>query len=236
MIRIQFLLALSCTVASLCSSGTAFADVVYSIDFETESNPSDYNPNYDQADPGGISTKSYDAGTGFDGSRALRVGFDTATEPFSVSYFTNIAQSAVDPPTSTNASDYILSFDVRIEGFNPGTTSVSTQFSLALNDVKYEGTLNSTEVYQTVTANLGSLNETQGGMLDLNDFNTGTRQFRVAFLGLNDKFEETATNNAYFVDNITLSTVTAVPEPSSLALLAISGVGIVALRRRKSAC
>lgn len=207
--------------------------LIYEIDFNTETGtPGDYNPNYDQADPAGISSKDYVAGVGFDSTRALQVDFDTTGDPFSVSFFTNLASSAVDTPTANDVSGYTLSFDVRIEGFDADDSSVYTQYDLRLNDVNYRGTFNSTATYQTVTSNLGTLTQTEvGGTFDLGDFATGTRQFRVGFLGLNNKFD-LDTNNRYFVDNIQLNQVAAVPEPSSLALVAI-GIIVCLIRRRR---
>ena len=211
---------------------TSSAGIVYNLDYNAPTAP--FNPNFDQADPTGISTKSYTAGTGLDGTRALQVDFDTTSDPFSVSYFTNLSNSAVDTPTSTVLSDYTLSFDVRIEGFEPGTSDVFTQFDLTLNDVNYRGILNSSASYQTVSSTLNLLTETAGGSFDLGDFAAGTRQFRVGFLGLNGRFG-TDTDNVYFIDNISLTqTLVAVPEPSSFAYFSVACVcGL--FRRRYSA-
>ncbi|MDA8744780.1 PEP-CTERM sorting domain-containing protein [Rubripirellula amarantea] len=220
-------------LAGALVTSSSSADLIYELDFNTETGtPGDYNPNFDQADPVGISARSYTAGTGMDGSRALQVDFNTTGDPFSVSYFTNLSSSSVNAPTSANASDYDLSFDVRIEGFDFDSTSVFTQFDLRLNDVNFQGTLNSTSTYQTVTTNLGAMTNTLAGTFDLGDFTTGTRQFRIAFLGLNGKFD-TDTNNTYYVDNIRLNEVVAVPEPSSLGMLAIGMLGGVTYWRKR---
>ncbi len=94
-IKNLLLLAAFVLTSTLCGNLTADS-VVYDLDFETESSTDDYNPNYDQADPGGVSTKTYDANGGAGGTRGLRVDFDlTGSSPFSVSYFTNLGSSSL---------------------------------------------------------------------------------------------------------------------------------------------
>lgn len=218
----------SCLISATLLCSNASAAVIYSLDFNTETGtPGDYNPNYDQADPGGISTKGYVASVGDDGSRALQVDFDTTGDPFSVSYFTNLSSSSVDSPTSISTADYTLSFDVRIDGFDGDDSSVFSQYSITLGDEKFEGSFNATASYQTIEVSLDSLTNTGASSFDLSDF-TGTQQFRVAFLGLNNKFD-LDNNNSYFVDNIKLAQI---PEPSSIALLGVVGLGFLVRRRR----
>ncbi len=227
-----------CTAALLfgvtvCSNATAEL-VIYNVDFNTErpTQPGFFNPNYDQADPGGISTKTYSAAAGLDGTTALRVDFDTTSNPFSVSYFTNLASSAVDAPVSANLSDYKLSFDVRIEGFDANDVNTFSQYSIIFGDERYDGTFNATSSFQTVVADLDMLSSAGTGTFAPTDF-TGTQQFRVAFLGLPNKFD-LDTNNSYFVDNIRLVQAVAIPEPSSFALVGLAAAGLFYRRKRAS--
>ncbi|TWT50435.1 PEP-CTERM motif protein [Rubripirellula amarantea] len=215
--------------ASVFASNSSYADVIYELDYNSGS-----NANYDQADPGGISTKSYTAATGLDGSTALQVDFDTTGNPFSVSYFTNLSSSAVNVATSGNAADYDLSFDIRVEGLDTGVFSVSTQYDLVLNDVTFRGTLNSTTAYQPFSVNLATLTNVGSGTFDLADIGSGTQQFRVALLNAGQRFGND-TNNSYFVDNVRLTELTAVPEPSSLAFMSLAMLGgVTCWRKRRS--
>ncbi len=233
---IKMLSALAILFASVACPKIAFADVIYDLDYNTQTGAvGNFNPNYDQAD-NGASVISYEAGAGSDGSRSLRVDFDTTTNPNSVSYFTNLASSSVSAPTSGNASDYTLSFDVRVEGFDTGQSQVFTQYDLRIGDEVFRGNLNGNVTDRTVMVNLGDLTNAGAGNFETGDF-AGTQQFRIDLAnfagGLQVPFASD-TNNAYFVDNIRLEQITSIPEPSSLSLLAAGILGLSLRRKRRT--
>ncbi|QEG23618.1 PEP-CTERM sorting domain-containing protein [Mariniblastus fucicola] len=222
-------------ISTAIFTGSALGDVVYLVDYNTEISTDDYNPNYDQAD-NGSSAITYSDATGLDGSRAAQIDFDTSTGPQNVSYFTDLAASEMNAATSADASDYILSFDIRIEGFDTGQTQVYSPYELKLGDVSFQGNLNATASYQTVSANLGDLSMGGAGTFDLTDFDSG-QQFKIGFsnfgTNLTEQFGSDA-DNRYFVDNVTLSQIDAVPEPTTLALIGLGVLAFAGTRKRKN--
>ena len=208
---------------SLLSSESNGDTVIYNRDYTVD-------PSFDEADPTAIADEIYVDDAGPDSSRALQVDFDTTTNPFSVAYFTNLGNSAVDPATSSNLSDYVLTFDIRADGFDIGQDDVSSQYSLTINDAVFEGTFDTTATYQTIEANLSTIST--GGTFEPADFSSGSQQFRVSLLGISGRFGQD-TGNLLQLDNVRVTQVAVVPEPGSLSLLAL-GTLLVSCRRRRA--
>lgn len=223
--------------AALFSMGVTSEKVVAGVVFDLNYNLGS-NPNYDQADNSAITTISYPAATGLDGSTALQVQFDTTgVSPsdgnpwFSTSYFTNLSNSFVAAGVSDDADDYVYSFDYSVEGFAAGQSSVFTQVRIQLDDARFESSLNATATPQTFSMKLSDMT-LSAGTFSAADLLTGTRQARVAFLDISNRFGQD-TDNFFRLDNFRLTEVTAIPEPSSMLMFAAVGM-VCLLRRRRS--
>ncbi len=204
---------------------TASAQIVYSLNWQTGGT----SPGYDQADPGAITSLSTVA-NGPGGTLARNLTFDTTTEPFSIQYFANY-NTKLFTPTSGNAADYILSFDVRAVGLANGNDG-NGQFETVFNDARFQSSFSATSSFQTISIALSDMTLVSG-TFEASDFDSGTQQFKLNQLGVSGvgRYGQKA-GNALIFDNVTL---TAVPEPSTVALLGLGAAGLAIFARRRRA-
>lgn len=220
--RSLLITSIAALVGSVASSP---AQVIYSLTWE--SGPT--SPGYDQADPGGITALSTVA-NGPGSSLARNLTFDTTASPFSISYFANF-NTKVNAATSNFASDYILSFNVRADGLANGNDGYG-EFSVVFNDTTFTKVLSVTNTFQTISFALSDMTLT-GGTFDATDFNSGNQRWRINQQGISGVGRYgTKTGNVLIFDNVK---VEQIPEPTSLALLGLTGMALLGFRRRRSA-
>lgn len=220
--------SLKIVAASLAAALTGImassAQTIYLLDWEAPST----TPGYDQADPGAITSLST-LPNGPGGSNARNITFDTTGSPFSISYFNTFNATHVNAPTSNSASDYVLSFDVIAVGLADGGVGYG-QFQVTINDAVFNYEFSATDSFQQITIALSDMNLISG-TFELADFSTGPQEWYFNQLGISqvDRYGEKP-GNVVIVDNIS---ITQVPEPGAMALLAFSGATVLLLRRRR---
>ena len=158
------------------------------------------------------------------------------------------------PLDGASASDVRLSFDIAALGQFDGSSPLSGDIEIELQQYDADGLVGqrgyrfffdavaqgsgASSPFETVSFTLdqGTLTKDSLGLdadfnnVNFNFFATGT----ATNANFNGVFGYDA-NNALVLDNITLSTVAAVPEPGSALLLLVGAAGAAGLRRRKSA-
>lgn len=210
---------LTCLSASIANGG-----VVYELNFDST------NPAYSQAGGAGAPNLSL-TGSGFTGNGAVLSFAPASASDGAVNFFSNVSLSAGDllsSPSSTEASDYIFSFDSKVDGLQSPNANTYVQVQFKLGGVTYQSGFNVTEQFANYQFTLPS------GPIDPADFTSDSPrpEFRFDVFNIGSAFG-TDTGNSLSVDNLRITEVTAVPEPSSMALLAFGGAGL-AWRRRKS--
>jgi len=184
---------------------------------------------------GGASPANNIVAPGFGGSgNAMAFTFNTVSGT-SVNIQTATLATAPSGATSANLADYVLSFDMAIQGVDITTGFGGLQISVQGNDggifgqaavspfvVPGAGTANSG--YQHYSFNLGPPWTANGGGLQIS---TATSlAFGIGVVAFGNSM--TASPETLLVDNIQ---ITLVPEPSACAML-VSGLGIFAGWRR----
>ena len=150
--------------------------------------------------------------------------------------------------TSSYPSEYAVVFDVAANGFAPSNVDIFLQFRNSTNDNQLGAQLsinqNSADLAPFITQ-LGAtddpvevsipLSAFAGVPTDVSGLLTSDRiQFQFFTRSLDANYSADA-GNVLVLDNVgvSLDAAVAVPEPSSLAMLAVGGVVIATRRRRK---
>ena len=165
---------------------------------------------------------------------AMAVTFNTVSGT-TINLQTATLATAPSGATSANLSDYVLSFDMNIQGVDVSAGYGGLQFSVQANDggifgvgavspfvVPAGGTAGSG--YQHYSYNLGTFSAGSGGTLDPSTATSLAFGIGAILYGNN----MTASPETLLVDNVQISMV---PEPSTFALLA-AGLGLLAGWRR----
>ncbi|MGZ0655414.1 PEP-CTERM sorting domain-containing protein [Coraliomargarita sp. W4R53] len=215
------------TGAALTISALSLSAQTVIYDFDYDGN----NPS--SATAGSALNQSYSiTADGVGGTNAGNATFDSTSDSGSFSFGHTISNgrngSIAD---STNASDYILTFDVKAIGLLDGQ-SISGQAQLSFNfsdqiTANASNAINITDTFQTYTLNLGSDFNT-AATINLTNINNNM-QFRIDDFSAHDHFGYD-TGNSIIFDNVSL---TQVPEPATYAALTgLLALGFVMIRRR----
>ncbi|SMP76075.1 PEP-CTERM protein-sorting domain-containing protein [Neorhodopirellula lusitana] len=225
----------------IAGSLSAVAAPVYSLmDFDA------LGSTYGQADTSVVSpavkTLNYginENSDGVGGTSASTHGFD-----FSGAGTGNQAKIFYNLPTGTfqagnavsnNASDYLVSFDIRADGL--AGTDVDANFKVKLNGAEFSSIVTYTNTYNTITLNLGDDMTASGSSFEATDFTDGSQtiEFQISSASRDDKFDADS-GNAMYLDNFQINAVdaVAVPEPASFALLGVGSLCLIARRRRRN--
>lgn len=206
----------------------AVASPVFNMDFDTTT------PTYAQADGIGVKTLSYNTPNtdGVGGTTGSVYTFDLTGVTgfvFNNPFYQINNTSGFLGATSSDASDYEVSFDIRAEGLTG--SSVGAQFDLQLGDAAFQTGVTYTDTYTTVTFNLGSI--ALDSNFDVSDFTASSgfqRQFKFTVFGSDSpsRFDADA-GNALFLDNFQINEI---PEPASMMLV---GVGSLCMLARRNA-
>ncbi|MDQ8192910.1 hypothetical protein QEH59_00635 [Coraliomargarita sp. SDUM461004] len=215
------------TVTTLSASTLALTaqTIIYEFNYDGK------NPSSDTA--GSALNRSYSiTADGVEGSNAGNATFDSTNASGSFSFGQTLSNgSNGDTADSTNASDYILSFDVKAIGLLAGQ-SISGQAQLSFNfsdQITASGSnaIIITETFQSYTLNLGSDFNTVANINIANINNN--MQFRIDDFSAHEHFGYDAGNSIIF-DNVKL---TQIPEPSTYSAIAsLLALGLVMIRRR----
>lgn len=166
---------------------------------------------------------------------AMSVTFFT-TNGITVNFQTATLATAPSGATSSSLSDYVLSFDMAIEGVDISAGYGGLQVSLQGNDggifgvgevspfiIPPGGTAGSG--YQHYSYNLSTFTASSGGALNLST--ASTLAFGIGVVAYGNGMD--ASPETFLVDNIQ---VTMIPEPTSLALMGC-GAALFFVRRSK---
>ncbi len=224
-------------LAAIAISGigamSASAQVIYNTTYDT-GNASGYSQN-DTGAPV-VSTFSYQPGTnsnGVGGSTALSLGFDASAvipaNNYAVNMFSNQNKTG-NNATSADLSLFTLNFDVSALGLvsNPQTLLVDIKFAGGANSNGNVFSVTGTG-FDSISINLGAAQAFGTAPTTANINNSLQLKF-YTFDNAANKFGRDG-GNAIYIDNVTL---TAVPEPSTVALLGLGAAGMVIFARRRS--
>jgi hypothetical protein len=172
-------------------------------------------------------------------TRPFTAGLSSSTSLFDQTFSFRLGSAGVGPGqgllSATVGNAFLFEYNglasgdsmfLGVDGATPASVPVTfTQLNAGLNvSLAVSGALNSpTESYTFTVASLGNTALfTQSGTFDSSAFNTSQFQFT----------DQNTTGNGYF--NSLNLTVESVPEPGSVAIFAMSGLGmLMALRRKK---
>jgi hypothetical protein len=208
------------------------AQVIYSIDYDTNTS------NYTQFEGTGTTiTSSYASGSntnGVGGTTAASFEFDSSSlsdgDDYSIKFFTN-QNTTVNTATTDDLSLFDLDFSFYADGLINATDSFSVK--LTINGISSTSNVYFTIVedsYEDISISLSDF--TFSTTLTLADINSGSITVTFENYSKGDDIWGYDTDNALYVDNIT---ITQVPEPSTYAALAgMMAIGAVMLRRRRS--
>jgi len=239
----QLLLASLMTAAMAMGSSTAVADlVIFSADYDTTS-PSADSHSFGSGGNGGSAANVVDA-NGVGGSLGAGVTFEMSTLDNTGNPFTSVRYQAdfgtfANQPTSSNPSDYEVSFDVRFDGLLSGQSTYN-QFDIVIDSFTFRveggGPGDTGAAFTSFTYNLGDdmimMPQPGSGPFDVSEFSADEPEFKFTVFGLQGRFGTDA-DNALRFDNISLSQISAVPEASSFTAFLLIGLATGGVREWK---
>ncbi len=208
------------TTAAL--TGSAFSAVIYDFNYDGR-NPSSQSG-------GSAANGSYSITTdGVGGTGGGNATFNSTGQTGNFTFANSISNGRNGVlATSVNASDYVISFDIKAIGLLAGQ-SVNGQASIGFNfspRVERNG-VSVTDTFQSYSFNLGS-DFTSVPTLTVANVNNNM-QFRFEDFSAHNSFGRDS-GNSIILDNVML---TQVPEPTSALLLGSAGL-LGLLRRRRA--
>lgn len=176
----------------------------------------------------------------------------TNTPPVGSGSYGGGLQTIIDAPftagnfTSTNASDYDLVFDIAANGFSPNNMDIFLQFRNSTNDNVLGTQLSINQNNPVLGSFVSDLGATDGPVsvsIGLEEFtglpadisgliNADRIQFQLFTRSLDANYSADD-GNVLVLDNIGIS-VSAVPEPTSAAMLLAGALCFAARRRRRA--
>jgi hypothetical protein len=237
------LLAVSSLAMGVTASRAAAATLL-DVDFDTH-NP-DFPFSYNFKSTGGsiTMTAAVTDGVGVGGSRAYSSNIDSTNAPQGAGTYWGAgnavevhAQSSLSGVTS--AADLTYSLDTRASGLSAGRTTASLRLIL-----KFIDSSNSATLWQTTsnfTYNTPGSFQTVTGDLSTASTNSGSLSAAVAspsplLMRAQVEISNGAGHFGYDADNVlTIDNllVSSVPEPASMALLTMGGLGLAGRRGRR---
>ncbi len=248
----QLSIAMACSVLAVCLGlpQTASADVLAAWDFASNLSPSTEAPNIDAGDVvQGLGIPSNGGGrsgsgqnlfvrtnTAFNGPVVTNGDYTDPNNEASVIAADDYFEFTITPALGYQMSLDSFSFDYYAQDVDANKGPAPFFKSFVRSDVdSYATTLGSetlTNVYGTVAADTGdSATSNVVATLDSSfDALTGLATFRVY---LTDGVNMGSDLLIHRVDNVQIDgTVSLIPEPASIALLGLAGVGLIGRRRR----
>jgi hypothetical protein len=232
-------IARNLVLAAMLFGGAAFTSQAQVTIFSDnlDSQPLGPAPGYFYADAANVSY-SFVAGVGVGGSEAAVVTTDFTSGPnwYGGAAFVYQQDGQATGNTSANLSDYTLSFDAEVNAAGGGFQFIVETFSGAIIPANMSGhgiispniTLGTANVFQHFSYNLSQLVLDPYGMQTLPITTDPSWQLGFQIQEWTGPWVNGTTGAQIVIDNIEL---TMVPEPSTLAMLAVGSVGIFGWRR-----
>lgn len=225
----KYLGAIALALLSALASNAQAQVVIFSGFDQSVGNPASGSPlGWVVGDASNV-TMAYVDGAGAGGSQAVVITTDFTGGGFGIAEY-EYRNMSVSGNTSANLSDYTLSFDAAVNVANAG-------FWLVVSAPQYDSVvdylaspsailISNPNTFEHFTLNLAS--DFQDG--HIGTFDPLSEWWQVDFNMMSEDFGDPSTGDQLIISNLEL---TMVPEPSSLALCALSAAaGLVFLRRR----